>query len=112
MKAIANRHGHWGEFIACMFLRIKGYRILAQRFKTPVGEIDIVAKRGQFIVAVEVKYRQKIEDAAYAIVPHQQRRISRALEWFISTQQHRWQHLRFDVMLCSRFKIKHIQNAW
>ena len=48
---------------------LKGYRILARRYRTPHGEIDIVARRQQLIAFVEVKARASLDDAAYAVTP-------------------------------------------
>ena len=53
----------------------KGYRILAKRFRTPYGEIDLVARRRNLLAFVEVKARARLDDAAYAVTPRQQRRI-------------------------------------
>jgi len=80
-----NRQGHeragrFAEAAAAWHLRLRGFRILARRFATPVGEIDLVAQRGNLLVFVEVKRRATVTDAVAALLPLQQTRIARAFE--------------------------------
>jgi putative endonuclease len=95
MKPQRNRHraylsGKRAERIACWLLRFKGYRILAVNWRCAAGEVDILARRGQVLAAVEVKRRtsglvagETAADAAlFAISPHQQARVARAAEVF------------------------------
>src|SRR5207237_5791418 len=74
-RVAAFRTGLSAESRAAAFLMAKGYRILAKRFRTPYGEIDIVARRRSLIVFIEVKARASLDDAAYALTPRQRRRI-------------------------------------
>src|SRR6202158_391509 len=74
-RVAAFRTGLSAEARAAAFLMAKGYRILARRFRTPYGEIDIVAKRRNLIAFIEVKARGSLDDAAYAVTPRQQQRI-------------------------------------
>jgi putative endonuclease len=82
--------GRRAERIACWLLRAKGYRILAVNWRCPAGEVDILARRGRVLAAVEVKRRasglaagEGAGDAAlFAISPHQQARVARAAEAF------------------------------
>ena len=53
----AEKHGHVAEFVALMYLRLKGYRLLAQRFKTPQGEVDLIMRRRDVTAFIEVKAR-------------------------------------------------------
>ncbi|WP_284735809.1 YraN family protein [Dongia deserti] len=84
--------GRRAERIACWLLRLKGYRILAVNWRCPVGEVDILARRGTVLAAIEVKRRsagliesESAGDAAlFAISPHQQARVARAAEVFAS----------------------------
>ncbi|HET6158143.1 MAG TPA: YraN family protein [Dongiaceae bacterium] len=95
MKRPRNRQraylsGRRAERIACWLLRLKGYRILAVNWRCAVGEVDILARRGAVLAAVEVKRRagglvagEGAGDAAlFAISPHQQARVARAAEAF------------------------------
>ena len=102
------------EITSALFLQLKGYRILAMRQKTLVGEIDIIARRGNILIAVEVKARQSIETAAYAITLKQKQRISRAFEiWGQKYSDYQKLNKRFDVLLISPWRLpKHIINAW
>jgi len=110
----AFRFGHLGETIAAWTLRLKGYRILARRFKTPVGEIDLVASRGRLLIFVEVKSRHGQGDGAQPISPKQQQRITRAALAFVQQNQIFAHHdMRFDLMLVRPWAIPlHIKDAW
>jgi putative endonuclease len=76
----AFRTGVSAEAQAAALLIAKGYRILARRFRTPHGEIDIVARRRNLLAFVEVKARETLDDAAYAVTPRQQARIIAAAQ--------------------------------
>ena len=110
----ARRRGIAAETLCVWLLRLKGYRILARDLRTPVGEIDIVARRGRTLVAVEVKRRGRMEDAAEAIGRDQRRRILRALGWFAQRQPDGDRlSLRFDAMLLDGGLLpRHIRDAW
>lgn len=102
------------ESLCRLALRLKFYRILATRYKTPMGEIDIVAGRGRTVVAVEVKARATRDEALASIQPPQRARIARALQDFVMRHpRYAGCHLRFDVMLAlPRRWPAHIVNAW
>jgi putative endonuclease len=110
----AHNHGHRAETIALWYLRCKGYRLLQQRFKTPVGEIDLVMQRGQTVVFVEVKARSKIDDGLYAVTPMQSRRISAAAASYVAHQLHAApQYQRFDIVVVPSYLWpRHIKNAF
>ena len=110
----ARQRGIAAETLCLWLLRLKGYRILARDLRTPVGEIDIVARRGNTLVAVEVKRRGTLEDAADAISRDQRRRILRALGWFAQRQPDGERlALRFDAMLLDGGLLpRHIRDAW
>ena len=78
----------------------KGYRILAKRFRTPYGEIDIVARKRKLVAFVEVKARANLDDAAYAVTQRQRARIIDAAQvWLMAHPEHANFELRFDAML-------------
>jgi putative endonuclease len=107
--------GLYAERLCVWALRLKGYRILNQRYKTKLGEIDIIAKRFKTIIFVEVKMRKSITDAAQAITVKNQKRIIRTAKMFLNISVHyNWDVVRFDVMLVSPRKIWpiHIKNAF
>lgn len=105
--------GLWAEGLASLWLRLKGYRILARRFKTPVGEIDIVAYSRTTLIAIEVKAHKTFDQGLLAVDRFQRVRISRALLYFM-TKSSKWAgvNIRFDIILCEFPRLKHIQNAW
>jgi putative endonuclease len=99
-RRLAFRFGLSAESRAAAYLIAKGYRILARRFKTPVGEIDIVARRRGVLVFVEVKAREKLADAAESIGRRQQQRIIAAAEfWLAGHPDDATSDMRFDVVL-------------
>jgi len=96
------------ELIGVLYLTLKGYKILKRRYKTFVGEIDIVAKKGNTFIFVEVKYRPTYERALYAINEFQQRRLLRTAESFMVKKSG---FCRFDCLLFSPWRIPmHLKN--
>jgi len=109
--------GHFAEFYARMFLRLKGYTIKEKNFitgkGTTAGEVDIIALKAHTLVFVEVKERQSIKNALYAIKPMQQQRIINAAKFYIARhKQYQNHNIRFDAVFISGIRIKHISNAW
>jgi putative endonuclease len=99
-RVAAFQTGISAESRAAAWLMAKGYRILAKRFRTPYGEIDLVARRRNLIAFVEVKARTSLDEAAYAVTPRQQQRIINAAEaWLMAHPEHAEFDLRFDVVL-------------
>jgi putative endonuclease len=76
----AERGGRRAETIAAWWLRLKGWTILARRVRTPVGEIDLVARRGRTVAFVEVKARASAEEAAFSLDDYRLRRVVAAAE--------------------------------
>ena len=108
------RRGRWAERRAAFFLRLKGFRILARGYKVPVGEIDIVARRGNLLAFIKVKARSTLDGAAEALNARQRRRIARAADWFLAARPEMLGcELRFDLMLIAPWRIPvHIGDAW
>lgn len=105
--------GLQAEALAGWFLRLKGYRIIATRMKTPVGEIDLIAKRGRTLVFVEVKARGTMAGALESVQKRQSGRIIRAAQWYLASVRGEISEMRFDVIAIEfPFKIKHIQSAF
>src|SRR5919201_536979 len=99
-RVAAFRTGLSAESRAAAFLIAKGYRILAKRFRTPYGEIDLVARRRNLIAFVEVKARASLDDAAWAVTPRQQQRIINAAQaWLVAHPAHAEFEMRCDAML-------------
>lgn len=83
----AERRGHRSEWLAAWYLRFKGYRIVAKRFKTKAGEVDIIARKRDLIIMVEVKARSSVLEAMEAISTTAQRRIESAGDIWLSRQR-------------------------
>src|ERR1700676_5701859 len=83
-RIAAFRTGLSAESRAAAYLMAKGYRILAKRYRTPYGEIDLVARRRHLVAFIEVKARASLDEAAYAVTPRQQARIIEAARAWVS----------------------------
>ena len=112
------KSGKIAEFVARNYLRLTGFRILAQNYitgrGTNAGEVDIIAARANLLVFVEVKKRSDLNKAAYAVSNRQQQRIIRGAEAFLQKNpQYAGYDCRFDAVLISfPLQIEHIKNAW
>ena len=113
-RVAAFRTGISAESRAAAYLIAKGYRILAKRFRTPYGEIDLVARRRNLIAFVEVKARASLDDAAWAVTPRQQQRIINAAQaWLVAHPEHAEFEMRFDAMLIApRSLPRHLLAAF
>ena len=108
----AEKSGRYAETLCCLWLRIKGYRILKRRYRGPGGEIDILARKNTTLIAIEVKYRKNSDDALFAITPRQQTRIAQSLQAFATRTGHSGD-MRMDVMTVSpKGRIHHHINVW
>lgn len=107
--------GYWAESVAAWYLRLKGYTVLGQRVKTPVGEIDLVAyKRGVFIF-VEVKKRPTEDMALESLLRKQRNRIIQGSKHYLISQKLNPDEtpVRFDgIFFGATWSPKHIKNAW
>src|SRR5207237_6026244 len=79
-RRAAEKRGRGAETLACWYLRLKGWQILARRARVPGGEVDIVARRGRMLTFVEVKARATEEEAAFALDDWRLRRVVVAAE--------------------------------
>ena len=115
---INNLSGKLAEHLALLFLRLKGYLLVEHNHitgrGTGAGEIDLIVKKAQTLVFVEVKKRSSLSTAAYSISPKQQNRIRRAAETYLATHPQYYNFdIRFDaILIASNLKILHIQNAF
>ena len=102
------------ESRAAAWLIAHGYRILARRFKSPMGEIDIIAARRYTLIFVEVKARATLDDAALSITERQKQRIAVAAEiWLANNPMPAIRDMRFDVVLVAPGKLpRHIPSAF
>ena len=113
-RRAAYRRGRLAETVAVWRLRLAGYRILARDVKTPVGEIDIVARRGGTLVFVEVKRRDSRAAAAESLSARQRQRILRAALWYVRHNPSlTGLAMRFDVILVAPWHLPwHLPAAW
>ena len=96
----AEKRGRRAEAVAAWLLRLKGYRVLSRRYRTPAGEIDLIVRRGRTIVFVEVKERSEEATAIAAITPAARRRIAAAAGlWLSRHPAAAGFDQRFDVVL-------------
>lgn len=107
------RRGGRGELLAAAFLMAKGYRILARQYRSPFGEIDIIAARPGRIAFVEVKRRATIEDSEAALTPAQARRIADAADyWLAKNPRYLDREVGLDAILVTPWRLpRHIENA-
>lgn len=111
----AERRGRRGEALAALFLRCKFYRILARRVRTPMGEIDLVARAPSGLICfVEVKARPDDLQASDAVMARQQARIARAAGHYLAARPGLGgKGARFDVVSIVPGRMpRHLRDAW
>jgi len=113
-RQAAFRVGISAESRAAAFLIAKGFRILARRWRSALGEIDIVARRRHLLVFAEVKARASLDEAAESVSDRQRRRIAAAAEiWLAANPDQTIRDIRFDAILVAPGKIpRHIPAAF
>lgn len=113
-KLKALRRGRLAEYVAALYLLAKGYRIVAIRHRTKLGEIDIVARRGNLVVCVEVKARDGADNAVFAVSGTAQRRIRAASDLWLARQPDA--HLlsvRYDILAVLPWRLpRHFKDAF
>lgn len=109
----AEQGGRRAETIAAWWLRLKGWRILGRRVRTPVGEIDLVARRGRTLAFVEVKARAGEAAAAIALDEFRLRRVARAAEALAARYGRPGDTIRIDAMFVLPGRLpRHLANVW
>ena len=113
-KISALKFGRIAEHVAAALLRLKGYRILARQLRSPLGEIDIIARRGRTLAFIEVKARASISQAIEAVSFQQRGRIERAaLAYTADHPKFAAFDLRFDLIAVAPWKFpQHLPDAW
>lgn len=108
------RLGGAAENLCAWHLRLRGYRILARRFRCPVGEIDLIARRGRVLAFIEVKARPSRAQAAEAVTLRQRLRVERAALAYVQAHPGLADlAMRFDAMLVAPRRLpRHIADAW
>lgn len=109
----AEQRGRNAEMLAALLLRTKGYNLLEQRYRCVAGEVDIIARKGDLFIFVEVKARSQQTKALESITPRQRRRIEAAAEVWLSSRQSQEFAVRFDVITVAPFHLpSHMKDAW
>ncbi|TPG22316.1 YraN family protein [Sphingomonas koreensis] len=112
-RRAAEAAGRRGERIAAWWLRLKGWRILDVRVRTPAGEVDLVARRGSLIAFVEVKTRKSAAELDFAIDERRLARVAAAAEVLMPRYAKAGDDIRVDVILLAPGTApRHIENAW
>ena len=112
-RIIADRKGREAEAQAAQYLMQKGFEVVAERRKTKLGEIDLVARRPGLVVFVEVKWRARKDDLATAIDEQRLARVAAAVEVVAYEYATAGEDIRIDVILLSPGSPAiHIENAW
>lgn len=112
-RRAAEAAGRRGERLAGWYLRLKGWRILDRRVRTPAGEVDLVARRGALIAFVEVKLRRTPAELDLAIDERRLARVAAAAELLMPRYATAGDDIRIDVILLAPgTRPRHIENAW
>lgn len=112
-RRAAEKRGRTAETIAAWLLRLKGYRIVARRVRTPLGEIDLVARRGAMVAFVEVKARGGEAALALAVDRRRLRRVAAAAEALAPRFARTGEAVRIDVVLIAPGRWpRHLENVW
>ena len=112
-RQAAEKRGRGAETLACWYLRLLGWRILARRARVPGGEVDIVARRGRTLAFIEVKARASDDSAAIALDAWRLRRVVVAAERLAPRYMRDGDELRIDAMyVVPRRLPRHLPNVW
>lgn len=105
--------GHSAEYLAALALLVKGFRIIERRYRTKLGEIDLIARRGNLVLIVEVKARASLEAAMDAVNPASMRRIEGAADlWLARQPDYAELCLRFDLIAVRPWRWPQHQKAF
>ncbi len=112
-RAVAEQRGRGAERLAAWWLRLHGWRILAQRARVPGGEVDLIARRGRMLAFVEVKARATEEGAAMALDRYRLRRVAVAAERLAPRYARPGDDVRIDAIFLLPGRLpRHLANVW
>ncbi len=109
----AERGGRRAESLAAFWRQLKGWQILARRARTPVGEVDLIARRGRLLAFVEVKARATAREAEFALDEYRLRRVAAAAEALAPRFMRSGDDIRIDAMFIIPWRLpRHLENVW
>lgn len=112
-RAAAEARGRKAERRAAWWLRLHGWRIIGERLRVPVGEVDLVARRGRTIAFIEVKWRDRPADLDLAIDQYRLRRVAAAAGMLAPRFARPHDDIRIDVMLLAPGRLpRHLVHVW
>jgi putative endonuclease len=112
-RQAAEKRGRSAETIACWYLRLHGWRILARRARVPGGEVDVVARRGRTVAFIEVKARADDDAAAFALDDYRLRRVVVAAERLAPRYIRDGDDFRIDALFVVPGRWpRHLANVW
>ena len=111
-RQLAEKRGRRGETLAALYLRLKGWQILAKRLRNPRGEVDLVARRGRTVAFVEVKWRARADDLDLALDSRRIARVCAAAEALAPRFLRAGDHMRIDALLLAPGRLpRHLVNV-
>ena len=112
-REAAEKRGRGAETLACWWLRLRGWRVLARRARVPGGEVDIVARRGKVLAFVEVKARATDEATAMSLDAWRLRRVVAAAERLAPRYMKPGDDLRIDAIFVVPGRLpRQVPNIW
>jgi len=112
-RRAAEQRGRGAETLACWYLRLKGWRVLARRARVAGGEVDIVARRGRIVAFVEVKARSSLDSAGLALDRHRLKRVAAAAEQLAPRFARDGDAMRIDALFIVPGRWpRHLANVW
>ena len=109
----AERDGRRGETLAALWLLLRGWSILGRRVRTPVGEVDLIARRGHTLAFIEVKWRRSAAEAALSLDHYRLRRVAAAAEALAPRHMREGDDVRIDAIFVTRGQLpRHVPDVW
>jgi putative endonuclease len=109
----AERGGRRAEAVAALWLQLKGWSVLARRVRTPVGEVDLIARRGRTVAFIEVKARATAAEAALSLDQSRLRRVAAAANALAPRFVRHGDDMRIDAMFITPWRLpRHLENVW
>jgi putative endonuclease len=111
-RKAAEARGRRSEWVAALWLMLRGWRLKGRRLKTPAGEIDLLMQRGDTLIYVEVKARASLDAAQDALTPRSRQRMARAARLLMHNhdEQARLNHRCDAVLIAPGHFPRHIEH--